>query len=176
VGPRLRVAVTIVVIVALLLGAYPIQRSLRQAHTTGALAEPELVRLSNLGAATILQPYPGTPIAKWAEERGLFDGNFDRLGFSYFAESPFRYPSRHDRERITNLQRLFCLAVEFPEVRTRLRRLIDRPPNRVYRFLFATRHTWGIKHTFYRAFTRNRPMEAGTPELLRRACRDLAID
>jgi len=130
----------------------------------------------DLGAATILQPYPGTPIAKWAEERGLFDGNFDRLGFSYFAESPFRYPSRHDRERITNLQRLFCLAVEFPEVRTRLRRLIDRPPNRVYRFLFATRHTWGIKHTFYRAFTRNRPMEAGTPELLRRACRDLAID
>ncbi len=129
-----------------------------------------------MGAATILQPYPGTPIAKYAEEQGLFDGDYDRLSFSYFAPSPLRYPSPRDRDRITNLQRLFSFAVEFPEVRTRLRRLIDRRPNRLFRFVFSTRHTWGITHTFYRAFERNRPVDAGTAELLRRACRDLALD
>jgi anaerobic magnesium-protoporphyrin IX monomethyl ester cyclase len=130
----------------------------------------------DMGAATILQPYPGTPIAKYAQDQGLFDGDYDRLSFSYFAPSPLRYPSPRDHDRVTNLQRLFSFAVEFPEVRTRLRRLIDRQPNRLFRFVFSARHTWGITHTFYRAFERGRPVDAGTGELLRRACRDLALD
>ena len=129
----------------------------------------------DLAAATILQPYPGTPIAKWAEDHGYFDGNYDRLGFSYFAASPLRFPSERDRDRITNLQRLFSFAVEFPEVRRNLRRLIDRRPNRLYRFLFETRHVWGIRHDFYRAFRRAEPAEGGTPERLERARRDLGL-
>ena len=149
----------------------------------GATLEDELRTVAlnvacgvDFGAATILQPYPATPIAKWAEARGLFDGNYDRLSYSYFADSPFRYPTRRDRERITNLQRLFSFAVEFPEVRTRIRSLIDRPPNRLFRFLFEARHSWAIRHTFYRAFERDRPADTGSVERLRRACRDLALD
>ena len=129
----------------------------------------------DLAAATILQPYPGTPIAKWAEDHGYFDGDYDRLGFSYFAASPLRFPSERDRDRITNLQRLFSFAVEFPEIRTRLRSLIDRKPNRLYRFLFETRHVWGIRHGFYRAFERGSPVDSGTREQLERACRDLGL-
>jgi radical SAM superfamily enzyme YgiQ (UPF0313 family) len=128
----------------------------------------------DLAAATILQPYPGTAIASWAEAHGYFDGNTDSLGYSYFDPSPFRC-SAADRDRITNLQRLFSYAVEFPEVRRHIRWLIERAPNRLYRFLFKTRQTQGIRQGFYRAFTRDRAVDAGTAEHLLRACRDLRI-
>jgi radical SAM superfamily enzyme YgiQ (UPF0313 family) len=129
----------------------------------------------DFAAATILQPYPGTEIARWAIEHGHFDGDFDRLSYSYFAPSPFRFPSPEHRDRITNLQRLFSFAVEFPEVRRRVRRLLDLPPNRVFRALFEARHGWAIRHTFYEAFTRFPPRDSGTAEQLARACRDLGI-
>lgn len=127
-------------------------------------------------AATILQPYPGTEIARWAIERGFFDGDFERLSYSYFAESPLRYPCPRDRERITNLQRLFSFAVEFPEVRKRIRRLIDRPPNAFLQFLFKGRHDWAMRHTFYRAFTRYDPLDAGTSEKLLSTYGEMGVD
>lgn len=129
----------------------------------------------DLAAATILQPYPGTPIARWAEERGHFDGNYERLSYSYFGESPFRYPTARDRDRITNLQRLFAFAVEFPEVRRRLRRLVDREPNRLFRFLFEARHNWGFRHHLYRAWKPAAPVAAGTAALFSAALADLDL-
>ena len=129
----------------------------------------------DFGAATILQPYPGTEIARRAVADGLFDGDYDRVEYSYFSPSPLRFPSARARDRITNLQRLFSYAVEFPEVRRRLRRLIDRPPSELYRHLFSVRHSWAINHTFYRAFRRDAPREAGLPEQLKLACDQLGI-
>ena len=129
----------------------------------------------DLAAATVLQPYPATPIARWAERHGYFDGNYERLSYSYFGDSPLRYATVRDRERITNLQRLFALAVEFPEVRRRLRGLIDRPPNRLFRFLFETRHNWGFRHHLYRAWKRTAPVVAGTRELFSAALADLQL-
>jgi len=119
--------------------------------------------------ATILQPYPGTPIAKWAVDRGYFEGDYDRLSYSYFAESTFRFPTERDRDRITNLQRLFSFAVEFPEVRRHIRRLIDRPPSNFYRHLFEVRHGLALQRTFYRGYERLPSHECGTLEHLREA-------
>jgi radical SAM superfamily enzyme YgiQ (UPF0313 family) len=148
----------------------------------GATIEDELRTVAlnvacgvDLAAATILQPYPGTAIAAWAEKNGHFDGNYNRLGYSYFDPSPFRFPSPHARDRVTNLQRLFSYAVEFPEVRRHIRWLIEREPNRLYHFLFKTRQTRGIRQGFYRAFARGDAVDTGTPEHLLRACRDLRI-
>jgi radical SAM superfamily enzyme YgiQ (UPF0313 family) len=129
----------------------------------------------DLAAATILQPYPGTAIAAWAEANGHFDGNYDRLGYSYFDPSPFRYADPHERDRVTNLQRLFSYAVEFPEVRRHIRWLVDREPNRLYHYLFKTRQTRAIRQGFYRAFSRGKGVDAGTAEHLQRACHDLRI-
>jgi len=130
----------------------------------------------DFGAATILQPYPGTEIARQAVADGLFDGDFDRLDYTYFGASPLVFERERDRHRITNLQRLFSFAVEFPEVRRRLRRLIDRPPSELFRHLFAVRHGWAINRTFYRAFSRFAPVEAGTQVLLDRALGELGIN
>ena len=129
----------------------------------------------DFGAATILQPYPGTEIARQAVADGRFDGDYDSLEYSYFSPSPLRFPSQRDRDRITNLQRLFSYAVEFPEVRRRLRALINRPPSELYRHLFAVRHSWAINHTFYRAFHRDPPRDAGRLEQLRQACMELGV-
>lgn len=129
----------------------------------------------DFGAATILQPYPGTEIARRAVAEGHFDGDFDRLDYSYFGASPFVFPSARARHRISNLQRLFSFAVEFPEVRRRLRWLIDRPPSELLRHLFAVRHAWAMHHTFYRAFSRFAPLDAGTAALLSRARGELGL-
>ncbi|HEX7509090.1 MAG TPA: radical SAM protein [Polyangia bacterium] len=148
----------------------------------GASLDDELQTLAlnvacgiDLAAATILQPYPGTAIAEWAEAKGFFHGDYDRLGYSYFDESPFCYASKRDRDRVTNLQRLFSYAVEFPEVRRNIRWLIDREPNRLYTTLFKQRQTRGIRSGFYRGFRRGRPVDTGTTEHLVRACRDLKL-
>jgi hypothetical protein len=77
---------------------------------------------------------------------------------------------------VTNLQRLFSYAVEFPEVRHNIRWLIDREPNRFFTALFKQRQTRGIRRGFYRAFHRGRSVDTGTVELLARACRDLKLD
>lgn len=128
----------------------------------------------DFAAATVLQPYPGTEIARRAIDAGHFDGDFDRLDYSYFGDSPFAFPAQH-KARITNLQRLFSFAVEFPEVRRRLRWLIDRRPLELYRHLFDLRHRFAMQRTFYRAFTRFAPRDTGTGEQLRSARRDLAL-
>jgi radical SAM superfamily enzyme YgiQ (UPF0313 family) len=129
----------------------------------------------DFGAATILQPYPGTELARRAVALGWFDGDFDRLDYSYFGASPLRFPSPRARDRIANLQRLFSYAVEFPEVRRRLRWLIDRPPSELFRRLFEVRHGWAIRHTFYGARARFAPRELASEALLRDASRDLYL-
>lgn len=126
-------------------------------------------------AATILQPYPGTELSRWAVEQGHFHGDFDRLGYSYFDPSPFRFEDPRHRDRITNLQRLFSLAVEFPEIRRRTRALIEREPNRLYRFLFTTRHDWMMRRVFYTATRPGPCRDVGTLRMLEEASRDLKL-
>ena len=130
---------------------------------------------ADYAGATIYQPYPGTALAQRCVDEGWFDGDFDALSYSYFAESPLRFASQADRDRITNLQRLFGLAVEFPEVRSRLRRLTARPASLLYRYLFEARHDWVMRRTFHRAFRRSVPRVAGSAAVFDAACRSLSL-
>lgn len=129
----------------------------------------------DFAAATILQPYPGTELARRAQAEGYFDGDFDAIDASYFCPSPLRFESPRARDRITNLQRLFSYAVEFPEVRRRLRWLVERPPSALYRALFEVRHAFAIRHTFYGATRRFAPRSAGTEAQLAAACAELGL-
>jgi radical SAM superfamily enzyme YgiQ (UPF0313 family) len=124
--------------------------------------------------ATILQPYPATELARRGVAEGWFDGQFDRLGASYFAGSQLRMdPS--ERDRFTNLQRLFSLAVEFPEIRAHIRWLCSRRPNRFYRLLFTQRQDWMLRRVFYRAKQRESSSDYGRSEQLLASCRELGI-
>lgn len=126
-------------------------------------------------ATTILQPYPGTELSRWAVEHGHFHGDFERLGYSYFDPSPFAFGDPRHRDRITNLQRLFGLAVEFPEIRRHVRSLIEREPNRLYRFLFTTRHDWMMRRVFYRATRQVPPRDLESNVLFAAARRDVGL-
>ncbi len=126
-------------------------------------------------AATILQPYPGTELSRWAIKHGHFHGDFERLGYSYFDPSPFNFSEPRHRDRITNLQRLFSLGVEFPEIRRHLRALIERDPNRLYRFLFTTRHDWMMRRVFYQATRMGACRDVGTMAMLEAARRDVRL-
>lgn len=128
------------------------------------------------GSATILQPYPGTELARWAVDAGLFRGDFEGLGFSYFAPSPFTHLMPADRDRITNLSRLFSLATEYPEVRCRLRWLIARRPNALYRHLFIVRQRFMMSRRIYTAYRRLPPVDCGTGDHYREACRELGLE
>jgi len=61
---------------------------------------------------------------------------------------------RGERDRITNLQRLFGYAVEFPEVGRHFRWLIDRPASQLYGSLFRLRHRRAMRNLFSRVFQR----------------------
>jgi radical SAM superfamily enzyme YgiQ (UPF0313 family) len=127
-------------------------------------------------SATVLQPYPGTELARWAVDQGLFVGDFEQLGMSYFDPSPFTHLSEPDRRRITNLSRLFSLAAEFPEVRRRVRWLIARRPNAFYRHLFIVRQRWMMNHRIYNAYRRLPPVDCGTRDHYVAACRELGLE
>lgn len=101
----------------------------------------------------LLQPYPGTEIARRAEQMGLFDGNFDALSSSYFLPSTIRFKDDREQRRIVNLQRLMALAVTFPEVRRHLHRLTALPENPLYLELFKTYNHIAFHWQFYRAFS-----------------------
>lgn len=94
--------------------------------------------------AMLLQPYPGTPIATWAKRKGLYDGNADRIDYSYLSISPFREPDLSKREQLERLQRLFAVAVEFPEIRRALPWLLRRPNDELYDALFRVWYHLGF--------------------------------
>jgi hypothetical protein len=127
-------------------------------------------------SATILQPYPGTELSRWAIEQGFFAGDFESLGMSYFAPSPFTHLSETDRDRITNLSRWFSLAAEYPEVRRHLPWLIAKKPNPFYRHLFLVRQRWAMKHRIYSAYQRVAPVQCGTWDHYVDACRELGVN
>lgn len=102
-------------------------------------------------AATILQPYPRTEIARRTVMAGEFDGDFDRLGRDYYSSTPLRSIAAEDRTRILNLQRLFGLAVEFPEVRKRIDWLTVRQSPRLYTEAFKLWHRHCFNSRFYEA-------------------------
>ena len=101
----------------------------------------------------LLQPFPGTEIARRAQKMGLFDGNVDTISSSYFAPSPIRFADAREKQRIVNLQRLFALSVSFPEVRYFIDRLTELPENKLYLNLFKTYNHRAFHNRFYLAFT-----------------------
>ncbi|MBI5537487.1 MAG: B12-binding domain-containing radical SAM protein [Deltaproteobacteria bacterium] len=94
--------------------------------------------------ATLLQPYPGTPLGERAVQEGWYDGDHDRIGYSYLAVSPFKYGSATDRDRIERLHKLLGLAVEFPEVRRVLGALTRLPMPRLHDALFRVWYAAGF--------------------------------
>lgn len=65
----------------------------------------------------VLHPYPGCELSEYAIKNGFFDGDFDKLFYSYQAESPFSCFSPQEALMQKNLSLLGPICVMFPNVR-----------------------------------------------------------
>ncbi|HET9953015.1 MAG TPA: radical SAM protein [Polyangiaceae bacterium] len=90
-------------------------------------------------AATLCTPYPGTGIARYAEEHGYFDGDFDLIDDSYYTESVLRFGSAAEKLQIENLHKLFAITAAIPALLPLTRRLLRLPPND---YFYAAFRAW----------------------------------
>ena len=81
------------------------------------------------GWASIFQPYPRLPLTEYARELDLWDGNVDDFCETFFEKTALK---TNLAKEITNIQRLFGLAVNFPVLRKPIRWLAKFPNNMIY--------------------------------------------
>lgn len=62
---------------------------------------------------SIYQPYPGTPLADYAIQKGFFDGNYEVIDNNFFNSTVLKF-SKSYKKKIENLQKVFALIVKFP--------------------------------------------------------------
>ena len=98
------------------------------------------------GWASIYQPYPGLPLTAYTRKLELWDGNVDDFCETFFEKTALK---TNLAKEITNIQRLFGLAVSFPILRGLIRWLIKLPANAVYERLCA----WWKEKRFRRLYS-----------------------
>jgi radical SAM superfamily enzyme YgiQ (UPF0313 family) len=89
-------------------------------------------------AATLCTPYPGTAIARYAQDHGYFEGDWDSIDYSYYTQSVLKFPSAKEKRQIENLQKLFAVTVALPVLFPLVKRLIRLPPNDFFYSLFRS--------------------------------------
>jgi radical SAM superfamily enzyme YgiQ (UPF0313 family) len=86
----------------------------------------------------VLYPYPGCELADYAIRNGFFDGDFDRLFYSYNAESPLTCFTEREKLMQNNLSLLGPICVMFPRRRflrnLTVKVLIKLPLTKLYFF------------------------------------------
>lgn len=102
----------------------------------------ETLRLSqrckpDYSLAMLYQPYPGTKLAADAIQLGSFDGDFEKISFTYYDDSPLDFRNVIEKRRIENLQKLFAFAVTFPMATPLVRLLTFLPKNRLFKAVFS---------------------------------------
>jgi len=92
---------------------------------------------------SLIQPYPGTTIQDLVMKDGMLPPGFDSDEFeqSYFMTTPVDVENKRE---ITNLQKLFPLAVRYPWLAPVVKEAIKLPPNQFYNFLFKAHYGYSI--------------------------------
>ena len=112
----------------------------------------------------MLHPYPGCELTEYAVKNGFFDGDFDKLFFSYQAESPFSCFDAKTARMQKNLSLLGPVCVMFPRARwlrdLTVNVLIKLPLTKLYFF------PWYLTKGYLNIF-RVYPLRLSLPSLLR---------
>lgn len=83
---------------------------------------------------SIFQPYPGTPLADYAIEKGYLQSlDVDSFNPTFFEGSILKM---RDIDAIVNLQKFFYVAVRFPWTIPLIQRLVRWPLRKAYHFIF----------------------------------------
>ena len=112
----------------------------------------------------MLHPYPGCELTDYAVKNGFFDGDFDKLFYSYQAESPFTCFTPKEALIQKNLSLLGPICVMFPRARwlrnLTVNALIKLPLTKLY-FL-----PWYLAKGYLNVF-RLYPLKLSVPSLFR---------
>jgi radical SAM superfamily enzyme YgiQ (UPF0313 family) len=112
----------------------------------------------------VLHPYPGCELTEYAVKNGFFDGDFDKLFFSYQAESPFSCFTAREALQQKNLSLLGPICVMFPTAswlrNLTVKVLINLPLTKLYFF------PWYVAKGYLNVF-RVYPMKLSLPSLAR---------
>ena len=92
---------------------------------------------------SLIQPYPGTTIQDLVMREGMLPSDFnpDEFEQSYFMTTPVDI---ENKQELSNLQKLFPLAVRYPWALPVVREAIKLPPNRLYNALFKAHYAYSI--------------------------------
>ena len=77
---------------------------------------------------SIFQPYPGTELGESCKKNGYYNGDFSDLGDNFFDSSKLNFSEQY-KNQLSNFQKLFAVAVEYPGLYHSglLRTLIELP-------------------------------------------------
>ena len=64
---------------------------------------------------SIFQPYPGTKLGEYCREKGIYSGDFSDLEPSFFESSKLNFSDKY-KNQLANLQKLFAIFVEYPDL------------------------------------------------------------
>jgi radical SAM superfamily enzyme YgiQ (UPF0313 family) len=64
---------------------------------------------------SIFQPYPGTRLGEYCRKNGLYNGNFEDLESNFFDSSKLNFSEEY-KSQLSNLQKLFAIFVEYPDI------------------------------------------------------------
>ncbi len=87
------------------------------------------------GGSSILYPFPGTPIERYAREHGFMKGEPIYME-TYKRSSMLEFSSAKEKRKIENLHKLFGLVVSFPFLRPAVGFLSGLPFNGFYRAIY----------------------------------------
>ncbi|MFQ5735247.1 MAG: B12-binding domain-containing radical SAM protein [Thermodesulfobacteriota bacterium] len=103
-----------------------------------------------LGEFPLFFPYPATELARYAIERGDFDGDYDRLHMSYQSVSPLKCFSAREKLLQRNLSLLSTVCLWKPSLRNLIvNHLIKLPLPRTYFLMYYLVKAYLVKTKIY---------------------------
>lgn len=87
--------------------------------------------------SSILYPYPGTDICRYAIKNGYFKKkNWDKVSLTNHSTSELIFKDSQEKKQVERLHKLFGITVEFPFLRKFIRFLVSLPFDKLYQFIF----------------------------------------
>ncbi len=103
-----------------------------------------------LGEFPLFFPYPATELARYAIERGDFDGDFDKLHMSYQSHSPLNCFTPEEKRMQVNLSMLSTVCLWKPSLRNLIvKRLIKLPFPKAYFIMYYLVKAYLVKTRIY---------------------------
>jgi len=99
--------------------------------------------------ASIFTPYPSSELTEYAIQNGYFDGNSDRVHYTFHGHSAMNFSNRRERRMFTNLHRLFGIMTEWPPLGRHARVLCAMPLTPAYHVLYKLWYGYTNRYRIY---------------------------